>query len=76
MGLFHIIEDVHAVLRCRGVYRQTKVFYREDKVYAGWGSGFIRLFPHGGTTVPSVSWDHLDDHTKICCTHARLEYVQ
>lgn len=55
--LFHEIPDAQVVLRSKGVYRQVKLFSRGDNVYAAWGSGFIRLLKHSGTTVPAVSYD-------------------
>jgi hypothetical protein len=55
--LFHEIPDAQVVLRSKGVYRQAKLFRRGEDVYAAWGSGFIRLLKHSGTTVPVVSWD-------------------
>jgi hypothetical protein len=59
--LFHEIPDAQVVLRSKGVYRQAKLFRNGDDVYAAWGSGFIRLLKHSGTTVPAVSWLSLFD---------------
>lgn len=55
-NLFHEIPDAQVVLRSRGVYKQAKLFRRGADIYAAWGSGFIRLLKHSGTTVPYVSW--------------------
>ncbi len=60
MDLFHIIDDAHAIVRSRGVYRQVKVYQRGGKIYAGHGAGFIRLHAHNGTSAPNVSWIGLD----------------
>jgi len=54
--LFHEIPDAQVILRSKGVFKQAKLFRRGEDVYAAWGSGFIRLLKHGGTTVPTVSW--------------------
>lgn len=54
--LFHEIPDAQVILRSKGVFRQAKLFRRGEDVYAAWGSGFIRLLKHSGTTVPAVSW--------------------
>lgn len=54
--LFHEIPDAQVVLRSKGVFRQAKVFRRGADIYAAWGSGFIRLLAHGGTTVPVVHY--------------------
>ncbi|HRL05097.1 MAG TPA: hypothetical protein PL098_00120 [Brevundimonas diminuta] len=58
--LFHEIPEAQVVLRCKGVYRQAKLFHRDGHVYAAWGSGFVRLLSGSGTTVPSVSWHEGD----------------
>ncbi len=60
MNLFHIVEDSQVILRSKGVFRQVAAFRRGDELFAKWGSGFIKLVPGGGTTVPSVSWVELD----------------
>lgn len=56
-NLFHVIDDAQVVLRSKGVFKQVKLYRRGEHVYAGWGSGFIRLLKHGQTTHPSVSYD-------------------
>ena len=56
--MFHVIEDAHAILRSGGVYKQVKLYRRNDGLYAGWGSGFIRLLNHG-TSKPNVSVDEI-----------------
>lgn len=55
MALFHQIDDAFVILYSRGVYRQAKVFQRGGDIYAGYGSGFVRLST-GGTSVPNISW--------------------
>lgn len=61
MHLFHRIDDAEAVVRIKGgVFRQTEVFRRADKVYVKHGSGFVRLcgFRMGevwGTSSPNVN---------------------
>lgn len=59
-GLFHIIEGAQVVLCSRGVYRQAKLYRRGDEVFAGWGTGYIRLGASGGTSKPEVSYLNLD----------------
>lgn len=56
MDLFHEIAEGVAVLRTRGVYRQSKIYRRGDDVFAAQGSGYVRLLSHGGTTVPNTTW--------------------
>lgn len=56
MERFHIIDDGAVILRSRGVFKQAKVYRRGADVYAGHGSGFIKLGGQGGTSMPSVSW--------------------
>lgn len=56
MGLFHIIEDAQCILRSKGVYRQAKVYERNDKRYAAYGAGYIELRKKGYTSHPDVGW--------------------
>lgn len=56
LELFHIIDEGQAIICARGVYRQVKVYRRGEDVYAGHGSGFIKLYGGGGTSAPKVSW--------------------
>lgn len=58
---FHEIADAAAILcNKQGVYRQAKVFRRGAEIYAGHGSGFIRLFGNGGTSQPHTKHIGLD----------------
>lgn len=57
---FHVIDDAAVILRCRGVYRQAKVFRRGGGLYAGYGGGFIALYGNSGTSRPDISWDEID----------------
>lgn len=57
--LFHQIDDGVVILQSKGVYRQAKVFYRGDKVFASWGTGFIRLMQKTATSLPNVSYEDL-----------------
>lgn len=56
MELFHIIESGNAILCSRGVYRQSKIFRQGKDIYAGFGSGFVKLYSGKGTSHPKVSW--------------------
>jgi len=58
MSLFHVIDDAQVILRSKGVYKQAKVYQRNDRLYAGHGSGFIGL-SKSGTTGPNISVDEL-----------------
>lgn len=58
-ALFHVVDDAAVILRAKGVYRQAKVYQREGKLFAAWGSGFIGLRRHG-TTLPHVSVEDYD----------------
>jgi len=56
MERFHIIDDGVAILRIRGkVWRQTKIYHREGRIYAAYGGGFIQLMKYSGTSDPGVS---------------------
>lgn len=58
MALFHQIDDAFVILYSRGVYKQAKVYQRDGDLYAGHGSGFVRLST-SGTSVPHISWSDL-----------------
>ena len=61
MERFHEIADGAAILVTKaGVYRQVKLFSRGGEVYAGHGTGFIRLFRNGGTSTPHIRYAGLD----------------
>lgn len=63
MKLFTIVEDAQVILCSKGVYRQAKVYARDGKTFAAWGSGFIRLSQNGVTTLPNVRWLDIDGAT-------------
>lgn len=58
-GPFHEIPGAYAVLQSKGVWRQAKVYRRDNMLFAGHGSGFIRLYKHG-TSLPGVTLDSFD----------------
>lgn len=58
--LFHSIPDAQCVLRSRGVFRQVPMFRRNQQLFAKWSSGFVMLRTNGGTSIPHVSWDHIE----------------
>lgn len=61
MDRFHEIADGAAILVSKaGVYRQAKLFRRGSEVYAGFGTGFLRLFANGGTSTPHVRHAGID----------------
>ena len=60
MERFQIVEDAAAIVLARGVYRQVKVFRRGKDLYAANGSGFIRLYRGGSTSLPNVAWKDID----------------
>lgn len=60
MNYFVQIDNAQAILRYRGVYRQVDLYAYNQRVFAKWGSGFIRLLTHQqGTTKPEVQWVEL-----------------
>lgn len=58
--LFHIINEAQVVLRSKGTFYQKKVYRRGDRLYAQWGSGFIRLGGGDATSQPGISYETLD----------------
>lgn len=60
MDRFQVIEDAAGIVLAKGIYRQVKLFSRGGNLYAGHGSGFIRLYRGGSTSLPNVAWKDLD----------------
>lgn len=60
---FTIIEEATIILRGKGVFKQAKVYMRKGLLYAGYGSGFVRLNKNtggiNGTSVPNLTYDDL-----------------
>lgn len=56
--MFNVIPDEYVIIRSKGVFRQSKLYVRDNRIYAGHGSGFIRLTKNG-TSVPTVYWDEI-----------------
>lgn len=60
MDLFHRIDDAEAIVRIKGgIFKQTEVYRRGERIYVKHGSGFVRLCAHFGesygTSSPSVN---------------------
>jgi hypothetical protein len=60
MALFSVVNDAFVVLRSRGVFRQSKVFQRDGRLYAGYGNGFVQLRRDNATSVPTMTWDYIE----------------
>ncbi len=52
--MFHMIDDAVVITYSRGVYKQAKVYRKGKTLFAGHGSGFIRMMKNG-TSAPNVS---------------------
>lgn len=61
--MFHIIEDAYVITCSKGVYKQQKLYYRNDKLYAGNGSSFVMLMSNFGTSNPNMSWKEIHGFT-------------
>lgn len=60
MKYFSQIPEGKAIIRSNGVYRQVDLFCRDDRVYAKYGAGYVRLLQGGGTTQPRINWLEFD----------------
>lgn len=60
MHRFHLVDEAAVILQSKGVYRQVKVFRRENGLYAAHGSGFVRLYENHGTSHPTLRWDDIE----------------
>lgn len=56
------ITDSTVILLIGGVFKQVAVYRRSYTVrlYAKYGSGYVRLGPDGATSKPKLSWESLD----------------
>jgi hypothetical protein len=44
MQLFHLVEDAVAIVRMpKGIFRQAKMYHRGDRLFVGYGAGFLRI---------------------------------
>ena len=57
--MFHIIEAKQAIIRNikSGVYKQVRLYERDNELYVGTAGGFIRLLSEGRTSHPTTKWD-------------------
>lgn len=61
--MFTVIEGATVVTKCRGIFRQGKMYERGGRIYAQWSSGFIAItktFEKIATSIPDVSVDEYD----------------
>lgn len=76
-NLSHIVEGAQAVLCCRGLYHQKKVYRRGDRLFAAWAGGYLRLGPklgiNYGTSRPDVSWEYLELPEDVTVTFDKLK---
>lgn len=57
MERFHLVDDGAVILRLKGgTYRQVKMYRRGGRLYAGHGTGYVRLYEGGGTSCPNIAW--------------------
>jgi hypothetical protein len=59
MNFFTIIPDAQAIIHSGGVYRQAQLYLRGDRIYAKYGSGFVRLAQGGSTSAPKIRWSDM-----------------
>lgn len=58
---FHLLPDSRALLSSKGVFHQKPVYRGPNRrLFAQWGSGFIRLGSQDSTSCPGVSLVALD----------------
>lgn len=61
MDLFSVIDDAVAIVRTSGgVFKQTKVFRRAERIFVQHGSGFLRVTAKFGDT-----WGTSHPSTKV-----------
>ncbi|MCR9276232.1 MULTISPECIES: hypothetical protein [unclassified Mameliella] len=57
---FTIIEDAFVLIRTGGVYQQSQLYARGNKLFAKKGAGFIRLGIGGETSAPNTRWTEIE----------------
>lgn len=57
---FSEVPEGQAIILASGVYRQVKLAVRDMKLYAAYGSGWVRLSQGGSTSHPKVRWHEVD----------------
>ena len=58
---FHILPDSRVLLLSKGVFHQKNVYRGPgSRLFAQWGTGFIRLGCQGSTSCPGVTLVELD----------------
>ncbi|MEP9397954.1 hypothetical protein [Mesorhizobium sp. KR2-14] len=58
--MFTEIEGAKALISARGVYMQTGLYRRDDKLFVAYGRGFARLLLNNNTTVSNVRWEAIE----------------
>jgi hypothetical protein len=62
MSLFSVIDDAQAIIRSKaGVYKQVKLYERDNVIYAATGGGYVRLLRDNRTSNPNIKWEHIDN---------------
>lgn len=60
--MFTIIEDAKAVTKCKGIYRQVKMYERQSRIYVSWSNGYISVNKASSklaTSIPDVTIDEM-----------------
>jgi hypothetical protein len=74
MDYFTIVEDTKAIIVSKGRYQQVDVYRRGTNVYVRTGGSFVRCLASGGTSVPSIRVEAMDQHTSIVRDGLRLQW--
>ena len=74
MHYFTTIEDTKAVIVSNGAHYQVDVYRRGNLIYVRKGGAFLRCMSGGGTSVPSVLVEDMDEHPNIVRGKLRLEW--
>jgi len=73
---FEVIDDATIIVYKRGIYKQVSAYKRNGNVYAGAGTGFVRLKMSGATSDPSLKWEEVEglgDISKDVCNGKWME---
>jgi len=65
MGFFQHLEGHAAIIVENGVFKQTDLYSRDNRLFAKSGSGFIRLMADGSTTKAKARLELLSIETPL-----------
>lgn len=57
---FTEISEGQVILLQKGTFKQVPLYRRDWNLFAKMGSGYIKLYKAGSTSVPTICWKEID----------------